>query len=292
MSIQIQETTVKNILTRASGFLLNPGSRAVCSHSLNPYAGCAFGNNSLCGVYCYMRANSFITKGRTWGSFLEVRTNAADSYAANYESEKRWARKERGEFRIFCASGTDPFLPQERQLHITESLLQAMIACPPDALILQSHSRFVTDYQDLYRELSKRCELRFHISIETDLERLPGLPPPACSVESRLAACDTLSQLGFRVVVIVAPLLPIANPQAFFSKVSNVASAVVIDHFIHGDGTPDGRITKKTALPIAMAQVEPRSVSLAYREEIVQIARTIMPGRVGISSDGFAGIYD
>jgi DNA repair photolyase len=292
MSMQIQETTVKNILTRASGFLRNDGGEfAVCSHTVNPYQGCTYGN-SLCGVGCYMKANGFVTRGRDWGTFLEIRKNASESYSANYESEKRWAHKNCGRFGIFCSSATDPFLPQERTYHITQSILKAMIDSPPDALILQTHSGFVTDYVDIYQQLAKKCELRFHISIETDRDRLPGLPAPASSIQQRLEACERLTQSGFRVVVIVAPLLPIANPQAFFGRISNVASALVIDHFIHGDGSPDGRITKKTALPIAMAQVEPRSVSLAYREEIVQIARTIMPGRVGISADGFAGIYD
>ncbi len=281
--------TVKNILTRSSGFLLNPGGQgAVCSHSLNPYSGCTFGN-SLCGVGCYMRANGFVTKGRDWGSFLEFRINGAESYSANYEKEKRWAQKERGKFGIFCASATDPFLPQERQYRITESLLNAMLVLPPDALILQTHSRFVTDYLDIYEQLGKVCELRFHVSIETDSDSLPGLPPPASTVEQRLSACELLSQKGFRVVVIVAPLLPIADPEKFFRRIGQVASAVVIDHFIQGDGTPDGRLTKKTPMPTAMSQVEPRSVTLAYRDEIIAIARTILPGRVGVNADGFAG---
>lgn len=293
MTVQqrITQTTVKNILTRSSGFLLNQdGQGLVCSHSLNPYSGCTFGN-SLCGVGCYMRANGFVTKGRDWGSFLEVRTNAAESYSTNYQKEKRWAQKERGKFGIFCASATDPFLPQERQFRITEKLLNAMLVSPPDSLILQTHSRFVTDYLEIYSQLAKCCELRFHISIETDRDRLPGLPPPASSVDQRLEACESLSQRGFRVVVIVAPLLPIADPEQFFRRIGQAASAVVIDHFILGDGTPDGRLTKKTPLPMAMSQVEPRSVTLAYRDEIIAIARKVMPGRIGVNADGFAGIY-
>jgi DNA repair photolyase len=238
-----------------------------------------------------MRANGFVTRGRDWGAFLEIRTNAGESYWANYESEKRWARKTRGRFGIFCSSATDPFLPQERTFHITQSILQAMIDAPPDALILQTHSRFVTDYLDIYEQLAKKCELRFHVSIETDRERLPVLPAPACSIEQRLEACERLKQLGFRIVVIVAPLLPIEDPHQLFTRIGNVASAVVIDHFIHGDGTPDGRVTKKTALPMAMAQVNPSSVTLAYRDEIVAAARQVLPGRDGVSASGLAGNY-
>ena len=38
-----------------------------------------------------------------------------------------------------------------------------------------------------------------------------------------------------------------------------------------------------------MAAVDPRSTSLAYRDEMVAVAREVMPGRVGVGIDGFAG---
>src|SRR5271155_3527486 len=83
----ISETTIKNVLTRTTGFL-----RTVTSHSLQPYCGCTFGR-ALCGVGCYVQHNGRLLRGRPWGGFLEVRTNAAASYLANYESESRWARR-------------------------------------------------------------------------------------------------------------------------------------------------------------------------------------------------------
>jgi hypothetical protein len=136
--------------------------------------------------------------------------------------------------------------------------------------------------------------LRFHLSIESDLDRLPGLPPPASSVEQRFEAARRLKEAGQRVVITVAPLLPIARAEAFFSRIAEVADAVVIDHFIGGDGTPDasGARTRRTPLPQAMARVEPLSVALDYRDRIVAIARSILPGRVGVGIDGFAGRFD
>src|SRR5437868_925937 len=100
MSLQITETTVKNVLTRTSGYL-----REVTSHSLQPYRGCTFGN-SLCGVGCYVQHSRHILAGRQWGEFLEVRANAAESYRANYARESRWARAHRDDFSIFCSSAT------------------------------------------------------------------------------------------------------------------------------------------------------------------------------------------
>jgi hypothetical protein len=329
--LEVTETTIQNILTRTTGFL-----RTVTSHSLQPYCGCSFGN-SLCGVGCYVQHNGRLLRGRRWGSFLEARTNAAESYLANYDSESRWARQpgkahdgsktgtdplpigdthsrtatgqgsvpgsvpffgptlfdpgRDDRFSIFCSSSTDPFVPQERRFHITRSILEAMCRRPPDRLILQTHSHFVTDELDLCRELSQKCDLRIHVSIETDRERIDGLPPPASPIEKRFAACARLKQAGLRTVVTVAPLLPIADPNSFFARIAKVADAVVLDHFIEGDGSADGSRTGRTPLPFAMRPIDSESLELAYRDRMAAIARKHLPGRVGVNIDGFAGRY-
>ena len=326
--LELTETTIQNILTRTTGFL-----RTVTSHSLQPYCGCSYGN-SLCGVGCYVQHNGRLLRGRRWGTFLEARTNAAESYLANFDSESRWARHKGtpdgggpktgtdplpvgathsrsttgqgsvpllgpplfdpgrdGQFSIFCSSSTDPFVPQERRFHVTRSILEAMCRRPPDRLILQTHSHFVTDELDLCRELSEKCDLRIHVSIETDRERLDGLPPPASPIEKRLAACARLKSVGLRTVVTVAPLLPIENPDRFFARIAEVADAVVLDHYIGGDGSPDGSRTERTPLPGVMRQIDPESLELSYRDRMAAIARKHLPGRVGINIDGFAGRY-
>src|SRR5262249_10157979 len=149
---------------------------------------------------------------------------------------------------------------------ITRQVLEAMLEYPPDLLILQTHTHRVTVCLDLYRKLADKCELRIHISVESDRERLPGLPPPASSVTKRLAAAGGLRSAGLKVVVTVSPLFPIDRPRAFFERISEVADAVVIDHFIQGDGTPDGHRTLDTALPEAMSRVDGNSVRLSYRD--------------------------
>jgi DNA repair photolyase len=290
--LAVTPTTIENILTRTTGFL-----RTVTSHSLQPYCGCAFGN-SLCGAGCYVRHNGRLLRGRSWGSFLEVRTNAAESYLANYDKESRWARSSRasaggadGLFSIFCSSSTDPFVPQEHRYGTTQSVLQAMLRRPPDRLILQTHSHRVVDYLDLYRELAELCDLRIHVSIETDREGLPGLPPHASPVEKRLQSCARLKAAGLWTVVTVAPLLPIEDPERFFARIGEAANAVVIDHFIQGDGSADGGRTLRTALPDAMRHVDPETIKLPYRDRMAAVAARHLPGRVGINIDGFAGRY-
>ena len=278
-------TEISNVLTRTTGFL-----KTVTSHSAQPYRGCSFGN-TLCGAGCYVQHNAYVTRGRLWGSFLEVRENAAESYRSNVERERRWARRSRGGFGVFLSSSTEPFLPQEFRHRVTRKLLCAMLEDAPDLLILQTHSHRVTEYLELYRELRERCDLRVHISIETDIERFPGLPPHASSIERRFEAARTLSEAGIHTAITVSPLMPIREPERFFARVSSCASAVVIDHFIQGDGTEDGSRTQRTALPAAMAAVNADSVGLAYRDRMVETALRHLPGRVGVNTGGFAGRY-
>ena len=285
MAVRLTEARVRSILTRTSGFLLT-----VSSHSLQPYRGCSFGQ-SLCGVGCYVQHNRLLLRGEPWGGFLEARTNAAEVYAAQYARERRWGRAQRGRFAIFMSSSTDPFVPQEERFGITRGVLEAMLERAPDVLILQTHTHRVARYADLCRELARVTDLRIHLSIESDRDRLPGLPPPASSVARRFEAAEALREAGLRVVIAVAPLLPIERPRRFFERVAVAADACVIDHFIGGDGSVEGARTRKTRLPHAMAAVEPRSPDLSYRDEVVAVARSVMPGRVGVGIDGFAGLY-
>jgi len=283
MGITLTKTSVRSILTRSTGYL-----KTVCSHSLQPYRGCSFGR-SLCGVGCYVRHNPFVTRGGEWGSFLEIRENAAAAYLSACDRERRWARTNRGRFSVFMSSATDPFVPHERRFRVTRSVLDAMLGNPPDELIIQTHSHLAARYLSIFGELSKCCSLRVHISIESDRDRLPGLPPPASSVARRFEAAACLRESGIHVVITVAPLLPIADPGAFFQRVSDCADAVVVDHFIGGDGTANGARTLRTPLPEAMAAVDPACLSIAYRDAIVAKALERMPGRVGVGIDGFAG---
>jgi DNA repair photolyase len=195
--VELTQTTVGRILTRSSGYLTT-----VSSHSLQPYRGCALGN-SLCGVGCYMRHSWYVNRGRQWGSFVESRTNAAEAYLKEYPAERAWARRTRGRFGVFLSSATEPFQPVEFTSRggITRRVLEAMVRQPPDVLIVQSHSHHVADYLDLYPQLAAVCDLRFHVSIESDSDCLGDLPPSASPVEKRIVAAGKLRQAGLRTVV-------------------------------------------------------------------------------------------
>lgn len=286
MALRASTTQVRSILTRTSGYLED-----VCSHSLQPYRGCSFGN-SLCGVACYVQHNGLLTRGEAWGSFVEARINAAEVYLEQHAREARWARRERGAFEIFFSSSTDPFLPHEATYGVSGQLLDAMLAAPPDTLIVQTHGDGVLRERERLVALARRCSLRVQISIESDRDLMPGLPPPSCSVDRRFRAAEQLREEGLGVVITVSPLLPIEDPQGFFERIGAVADACVIDHFIGGDGSKNGARTRRTRLPGAMEALLPGSTRLAYREEMTAVARAALPGRVGIGGPGFAGRYE
>lgn len=282
--MRITEVQCQSILTRAGGYL-----REVCSHSINPYMGCGFGR-SACGVGCYVRHNAWLTKGRDWGSFVEVKSNAPEVYLKTCEAEQRWARRREQPFSIFFSSSTEPWQPIEKQYRITRRLLETMLIHPPDELILQTHATAILDDLDLVAELSQQCRLRVHVSLEGDTERLPGLPPPPATIAGRIELLRRLSSAGIFTVACLSPLYPMEHPAAFFEQLAEAgADAVVIDHFIEGDGTAEGSRTWKTDLPRAMQAVDPASTHLAYRDRIAAIAQDYLP--VGLSASGFAGHY-
>ena len=87
--MEIRETYCASILTRTSGYL-----REVCSHSLNPYVGCGYGNSS-CGEGCYVRFNLWLLRGRQWGSFVDVKVNA-DKFTIKLFRQKGAGPREEG----------------------------------------------------------------------------------------------------------------------------------------------------------------------------------------------------
>ncbi len=282
--MEVLEVACRSILTRATGYL-----NSISSHSLNPYVGCGFGK-SACGVGCYVQSNNWITKGRPWGEFVEVKVNAREVYLKTYNKERCWARKQKGKFSVFLSSSTDPWQPIEKKYRITRGILKAFQQRPPDKLVLQTHGTGILDDLELIYTLNKKCDLNLHLSIEGDINRLPGLPPPPSSIEDRLDVLKKFIKAKIKTVVCLSPLFPLKEPEKFFSRLARMGTdALIVDHFILGDGTKNGGRTLKTELPKAMAQILPESLTLDYRNSIIDIAKKYLP--VGISADGFSGKY-
>jgi DNA repair photolyase len=217
---------------------------------------------------------------RAWGSYLGVKTNAAEVYARDLARERR-----RGPVRIFFSSVTDPYVPQEKRYGVTRALLEAMVQDPPDELVLQTHAPGTLRDLDLLAELP--CTVQ--ISVETDYERLPGLPPHAHPPAQRLEALETIKGHGLKAVGVVAPLLPLRDAGAFARDLDRCCTSVIVDHYLVGDGSKDGARTKRRGLPdILVREGFERWTRLEALHETVETFRAVLgPDRVGVSAEGF-----
>jgi DNA repair photolyase len=167
------------ILTPTSGFLASG-----YTHTINVYRGCAFAG-SLCGTFCYAQHNRWITQGRAWGLYGAKR-QVAEAYRRDYDRIKRPRRGQPRPLKIYMSSSTDPYLPQEKVLRLTRSLLEEMRERPPDVLVIQSHHTLVERDLGLIADLAAQCTLWVSLTVETDRESLPGFPPHASSPARRL----------------------------------------------------------------------------------------------------------
>ncbi|MHC4407942.1 MAG: radical SAM family protein [Planctomycetota bacterium] len=260
------------ILTRTGGFLEG------FSHSLNPYRGCSFGG-TMCGSYCYAPAVMFRTE---WGGPAEAKQGAADAYRREIERERR-----RGAVRVFMASVTDPYVPQEKRLRITRGILEAMVEQPPEFLALQTHTPHPLRDLELLGELP--CAVQ--ITVETDRASIPGLPPHAYSPAARRDALRRIKDAGVDAVGVVAPLLPLADPKGFAAMLDDSCSRIILDHYLLGDGSKNGARTKRRGLPaILEEQGLAEWTGLAPFEEFAELCRHLLGAeRVGISREGFCG---
>ncbi|MGH7255823.1 MAG: hypothetical protein ACREI3_08605, partial [Nitrospirales bacterium] len=106
--MRTQDISTQSILNPTGGFL-----KEGFTHTINLYRGCALGN-SLCGLYCYAQWNPYHTLGRAWGSFLDVKSGAAEAYRTQYERLKGPRAGQPKPLDIFMSSVTEPYPPQER----------------------------------------------------------------------------------------------------------------------------------------------------------------------------------
>jgi DNA repair photolyase len=226
-----------------------------------------------------------------WGTYLDVKVNAADVYPRDLERERRRC----GRIVVFMASVTDPYVPQERRYRVTRRLLEAMLWAPPDGLVLQTHTPNVLWDLETLLALGARARLVIQISVETDRDEIPGFPRHAYSVEARLDALATLRARGLSTTAVVAPLLPLADPEGFAARLGEVADSVILDHYLVGDGSPGGARTRRrkahlddTVPNLLVAAGHAEWTRLEKFHEIVACFRGVLgPGRVGVSADGF-----
>ena len=115
-----------------------------------------------------------------------------------------------------------------------------------------------------------------------------------CRIAAVTLTVTDLETVPFVAVMVAVPadfaITRPTMPRPVFATLATACDAVVIDHFVGGDGSADGARTRRTRLPLAMESARPGATTLAYRDEIVAIARRHV-ARVGVGADGFAGRF-
>ncbi|KMM39547.1 SPL family radical SAM protein [Guptibacillus hwajinpoensis] len=223
MKPSVQTRTSRSILTKGSGFLHG------YSHTLNPYAGCAFGCS-----YCYVRRMPIaLFREEDWGEWVDIKENAVELV----KKEIPKARK-KGKVSIFMSSSTDPYQPVEYNTGLTRGLLEAMVEEPPDFLFLQTRSPLVSRDIDLLKVLGSRVMVS--LTIETDLDSVRKIfAPSAPPIAARLNALKELRREGIPSQAAIAPLLPCS--EEFPDKLSDVTNRITLDDFFMGDGSGGNR---------------------------------------------------
>ena len=204
--VEVGARNASSILTRATGAITR-----FCDYSLNPYVGCAFG----C-AYCY--AAFFVPderRAREWGEWVDVKVNALALL-------RRRAVEIAGKS-ILIGSATDPYQPIEIKTGLTRSLLEFLSRISPQPKVhVQTRSPIVTRDADLFQRFD---DFSVGVSVTTDSEKVRRRFEPKCaSIERRLRAAESLARAGVRVILSVAPMLPVKDPEAFARRLASVGA--------------------------------------------------------------------
>ncbi len=177
-------------------------------YSVNPYSGCAFD----C-IYCYIRGSKY---GKNMAEKLAIKENAPD--LLNKQLSKRAKRAEYGI--IILSSSTDPYIPIEKHLELTRTLLKIILKYR-FPMEISTKSKLVLRDLNLLKEINKNAilpkDLRSKLthgtivsfSISTLDEKLakilePGAPLPI----ERLKAMQKCKEEGLLTGINLIPVLP------------------------------------------------------------------------------------
>lgn len=271
--MEIQEIVSKSILTPSTGFIKE------FTHTLNPYAGCAFG----C-AYCYVRQMPVsIYREQEWGTWVDIKTNAADLLRKDLTKAKK-----KGPVKLFMSSSTDPYQPLEYKTQLTRSLLNVMLDLfdDDDFLFVQTRSPLVTRDADLFAQFGQR--IRVSMTIETDKEDIRKVFSPAAPpIPARMRVLRGLTEQGIPTQATIAPLLPCSRE--FPKKLKGIANRYALDDYWMGDGSRGKRTEKLGIYSLyEKTNMEPWYDPSAHKVVLAMLQKELGDVQLLISQDAFA----
>ena len=187
--MQIQEITARHILTRSK----LPG----LDYCVNPYVGC----QHAC-VYCYACfMKRFTNHAEPWGTFVDVKINAAEAFADDFRKVKM------GEGAFF-GSVTDAYQPCEAKYKLTRSILKivARDTLRQFSVSILTKSDLVLRDIDLLKKISD-VSVGFSISMPNEKARRL-FEPCGVPMKQRFDALEILREEGIGTYSFIGPILP------------------------------------------------------------------------------------
>ena len=222
----VREIKCKSILTKC-------GIEAV-DYAINPYVGCGHG----C-VYCYATfMKRFTGHKETWGTFVDVKVNAAEVLTRQLRRAKRGS--------ITFGSVTDAYQPLEREYGITRACLEALAGCNFPISILTKSALVLRDL-DLIERFDD-VEVAFTITtLDDEVRRC--FEPRSSPVPARLEALRVLADAGVSTWAFCGPLLPFLSDgeveiDALFGELKRVGVGCVLVDSMNLRGAAWGRVRK------------------------------------------------
>ena len=143
-----------------------------------------------------------------WGEFTTFKNNAAELLA---HSLRPWQV-------IYCSPLTDPWQPAEAERQLMPGVLEAVIASPPKAFVIQTRGPLILRDLKLLSSLNDRTNLRVSFSVTTDRDDVRRIFEPHCApIGERWRTLQLLSDAGIETSVALAPILP-CNPEALVEQ--------------------------------------------------------------------------
>jgi DNA repair photolyase len=278
------EQQAARALTPTGGFLRG------FAYSLNPYAGCAFGDAGGC-PFCYVRALPVAhvrqSQGRTWGAWVIAKSNLPELLERELVALERSGKL--ADATIFMSSATDPYQGYERRMRITRRALEAFVRHPPRRLVIQTRGPLIERDIDMIARLGDRAIASITLETDDDAVRR-AITPTSPAVARRLTTMRRLRAAGIFTQMAIAPMLP-NNPQHFADLAAEAVDRVIIDTYFDGDGA-NGRRSRTLGIGELYERLgyadwfEPG----AERELLIAMRSRLGDDRVLFSRAGFTAV--
>ncbi len=185
----IKEISSKTILSKSQ----------VYPYVINPYTGCQHNCS-----YCYARfMKRFTGHKEPWGQFVDIKINAPELLRSEI------VRKSPD--RVWVSGVCDPYQPLEGKFQLTRQCLE-ILAKYNWPVTIQTRSPLVLRDKDILTRMPG-LEVGFSVTTADDAIRKifePNAPP----IRGRIDALAELHNAGLRTFVMIAPILPQAEPLA------------------------------------------------------------------------------